>query len=98
VGNNVRRELQADPVLVAAAMATIPNPDVHYNEWVHKAYAVAGATGGTGYDILCNWSAKSSKHDDGETEALWGRVSADEERCTGSARAAQGPAGRSHIR
>jgi putative DNA primase/helicase len=69
-----RRELQADPALVAAAMATIPNPDAHYNEWVRMAYAVAGATGGTGYDILLNWSAKSSKHHAGETEALWSRV------------------------
>jgi hypothetical protein len=69
-----RRELRADPALVAAAMATIPNPDVHYNEWVRMAYAVAGAAGGTGYDILLNWSTKSSKHDAGETEALWSRV------------------------
>lgn len=37
---------------------------------MRKAYAVAGATSGTGYDILLNWSAKSSKHDAGETEAL----------------------------
>ena len=56
-----RRELQADPALVAAAMATIPNPDAHYNEWVRMAYAVAGATGGTGYDILLELVAPSHR-------------------------------------
>ena len=39
------------------------------------AYAVAGATGGTGYDIFRDWSRQSSrKHDDGETEVVWNRV------------------------
>ena len=70
-----KRELQADPTLVAAAMACIPNPDVHYADWVRMAYAVAGATGGTGYSLFHAWSAQSFKHDDGETEALWSRVS-----------------------
>ena len=69
-----KRELQADPALVAAAMVYIPNPDAHYNDWVRLAYAVAGATGGTGYDILLEWSRKSSKHHDDETKELWGRV------------------------
>ena len=69
-----KRELQADPTLVAAAMACIPNPDAHYNDWVRLAYAVAGATGGTRYDILLEWSRRSSKHHDGETNELWDRV------------------------
>lgn len=69
-----KRELQADSALVAAAMECIPNHDVHYNEWVRMAYAVAGATGGTRYDILHKWSRKSSKHRDDETNEVWGRV------------------------
>ncbi len=71
-----KRELQADPALIAAAMLMIPNPDAHYDEWVHMGYAVCGATGGKGYDIWRDWSAKSAKHDDGETEATWKRICA----------------------
>jgi cysteine synthase B len=46
------------------------NPDAHYNDWVRLAYALAGATGGTRYDVLLEWSRKSSKHRDGETNEL----------------------------
>lgn len=71
-----KRELTADPALVAAAMAAIPNPDVHYDEWVRWGYAVCGATGGRGYAIWRDWSARSPKHGDGETEAAWTRIHA----------------------
>jgi hypothetical protein len=69
-----RRELIANPELVAAAMATIPNPDLHYDEWIRWGYAVCAATAGSGFDIWEAWSRKSSKHDDGETQETWKRI------------------------
>jgi hypothetical protein len=59
---------------VAETMAPIPNTDVPYQEWVAMAYAVFGATAGQGFNIFERWSAKSAKHNDAETVALWARI------------------------
>ena len=67
---------QANPSVVAAAMAEIPNhgTDVHYDFWIKLGYAVYRATGGTGFAIWDEWSAKSNKYDGPETEAAWKRI------------------------
>ena len=71
-----KRELAADEALVAAAMAVIPNVDVHYDEWIRMGYAACGATAGAGYAVWRDWSAQSAKHNEVETEAAWARIRA----------------------
>ena len=65
---------EAAPSLVASAMAAIPNPDLHYDDWIRFGYAVHRATGGTGYGIWEEWSQKSVKFDATENEAAWRRI------------------------
>ena len=68
---------QAEPALVAAAMAAIPNADVHYNDWIRLGYAGWRAAGGdAGFDAWEAWSKKSGKYDAKGTEAAWARISA----------------------
>jgi AAA domain/Primase C terminal 2 (PriCT-2) len=71
VGLPVSSPPQAAAGLVASAMATIPNADVHYDTWVRYGYAVHRATGGEGFPIWEAWSQKSGKHDEAETERTW---------------------------
>ena len=66
------RELAArDPALCRAAIEAIPNPDLHYDDWIALIYAVKGALGDDGRDAALAWSSKSKKHDDVEFERAW---------------------------
>ena len=67
---------QAAPALVAQAMAAIPNPDVHYDDWIRLGYAAHRATGGAGYAEWEAWSRKSGKFDPANTESAWKRIAA----------------------
>ena len=69
-------QTQADPELLAAAVAAIPNGDVHYGEWVEMAYAICGATGGSdaGFEMFDAFSRKSEKYDPEETERTWSKT------------------------
>ena len=52
-------------------MAEIPNPDFHYDDWVHMAHAIKGAVGEDGWKIFDQWSQKSEKYDADETQRVW---------------------------
>ena len=67
---------EASAPMVAAAMAAIPNvgTEVHYDTWIRLGYAVHRATGGTGYGIWRDWSAKSDKFNEEETAQAWRRI------------------------
>lgn len=56
---------------VAGMLRHIPNDDCHYDDWVKFGMAVHQATGGTGFDIWCNWSETSSKHDERDMQKRW---------------------------
>lgn len=60
----------------ALAMATIPNPDLHYNDWVRWGYACWRASGGSGdgFDAWDAWSRKSTKYHAGDQDAAWSRI------------------------
>src|ERR1700676_13385 len=56
-------ELEADPDLVAAAMAYVPNEDLEWGEWNRINMAIWRATRGSkqGAEIAIAWSKKSTK-------------------------------------
>ncbi len=58
---------------VRAALAIIPNADIHYDEWVRVGLAAFSATAGTGegFEAWQAWSAKSNKHHDAECLRVW---------------------------
>lgn len=56
---------------IAEMLRHIPNDDCHYDDWVKIGMAVHQATGGTGYDIWCDWSSTSSKHDERDMQKRW---------------------------
>jgi hypothetical protein len=65
-------EPQADPELVAQALATIPNDDsVPWNVWNRVGMAVFRATGGAGFEVFDAWSKKYVKYDAADTKARW---------------------------
>jgi hypothetical protein len=67
---------EAAPALLAAAMAIIPNDDVHYDQWIRLGYAAYRAWGGSkaGFDAWDQWSQKSKKYQAEETKAAWRRI------------------------
>jgi hypothetical protein len=71
-GQRSSRSEPADAALIAAAMAAIPNGDVHYDDFVRWGYAIHAA--GAGYEVFRQWSARSNKHDEDETRATWDRI------------------------
>jgi RecA-family ATPase len=64
-------EPAADPLDVAAALAVIGNPDLHWDEWNRVGMATWRATEGAGFAIFDAWSHKSSKYDLAATRARW---------------------------
>jgi hypothetical protein len=62
---------EADPRLVAAAVAVIPNPDLDWTEWSKIGMAIFRSTDGQGFDIFDAWSRKSAKYDARETRKRW---------------------------
>lgn len=48
-----------------------PNDDLAYDDWIKVGMAIHQATGGTGYDLWAQWSARSSKHDDSHMDKRW---------------------------
>ena len=82
-GPAVSGEPQTHPRLIAAWMATIPNPDkdVHYNDWIKLGYACWNSMGGDpGFEVWDAWSRKSDKFNASEQDAGWKRIKA---ACTG---------------
>lgn len=68
-----REEALAPIEDVRAALAIIPNADIHYDDWVRVGLAAFSATSGTGegFEAWQAWSAKSSKHHDAECLRVW---------------------------
>ena len=57
-----------------AAMAYIPNDDMHYDDWVIQGLAIKGAVGKDGLDLFHRWSKRSSKYDPQETDRMWNSI------------------------
>ena len=62
----------ADKLL--AAMAYVPNDDMHYDDWAYMAHAIKGAIGADGQDLFHRWSKRSSKYDPQETDRMWNSI------------------------
>jgi hypothetical protein len=62
-----------DPAKVAAALATIPNPDLGWEEWNRIGMATWAATEGSddGLKAFHSWSKKSQKYDENDTDIKW---------------------------
>lgn len=75
-GTTSREEATAPIGDVRAALAVIPNADLHYDDWVRAGIATFAATGGTGegFEAWQAWSAKSGKHQDAECLRVWRSV------------------------
>lgn len=63
----------AEPERVAAAMEAIPNPDVGWEEWNKMGMTIWRATEGAdeGRKIFHDWSKRSKKFDEKETDERW---------------------------
>lgn len=58
---------------VLAALATVRNDDLEYDDWLRVGLATFGATSGegAGLEAWMRWSAKSAKHHDHECLRAW---------------------------
>jgi hypothetical protein len=64
-------EPRADLLLIAKALAAIPNNDMGWDDWNRVAMATWRATGGAGFEAFDKWSQKSKKYVAEETSAKW---------------------------
>ena len=60
--------------LILDAIAHIPNPDLHWNDWTRIGMAIFAATEGSaaGHAAFLNFSAKSSMYDRAYSDERWG--------------------------
>jgi putative DNA primase/helicase len=67
--DNVRSDKQADPDLIFAAMAVVPNDAVNWNEWNSLGMACYLSTSGAqrGFEAFDLWSRKSPEHNKKDT-------------------------------
>lgn len=64
--------LQAGTIeAVEDALKYIPNPDLHYDDWIRVGLAIKGAVGDAGWPLFERWSAQSSKDVAKTTERAW---------------------------
>lgn len=72
-GTGSREDAMAPIGDVRAALAVIPNNDLHYDDWVRTGIATFAATAGTGegFEAWQAWSSKSAKHQDAECLRVW---------------------------
>jgi len=56
---------------IADILASIPNDNCNYEDWLRVGMGIHHATGGTGYDLWVVWSQQSAKHDAGSMEYKW---------------------------
>lgn len=64
---------QADPELIAAALAVIPNDALDWEEWSRVGLATFAASGGNeaGFQAFNTWSRESAKYDQDTTRKRW---------------------------
>ena len=76
VGTASSGKPQAAPDLVLSAMHAVPNPDLHYDEWIRLGYATMRAMGDDerAFETFDVWSRKSGKYQEAETVAAWRRI------------------------
>jgi hypothetical protein len=67
---------EAPPDLVVAAMMAVPNPDLHYDDWIRIGYATMRAMGDDerAFAVYDEWSRRSAKYQAEETDAAWRRI------------------------
>jgi hypothetical protein len=65
------RQYQAEPELIAAALAVLPNADEDWETWNTVGMAIFRASGGAGFAIFDGWSQKSAKYDARVTAEKW---------------------------
>jgi hypothetical protein len=57
---------------LADMLRHMPNTgSVDYEQWIRVGMALHHATTGTGYQMWCDWSAQSAKHDESQMEHKW---------------------------
>jgi hypothetical protein len=68
-------ETEADPELVAAAVARLSNPDHDWETWNTTGMAIYASTGGSeeGFALFDTYSKKSSKYNASATREKWGK-------------------------
>src|SRR5882757_4326199 len=74
---NANAEREADPALVAAALAVIPNPpQLAYDEWKKIGMAAWSATRGSeeGFSAFDGWSSRWSRYDAADTRKAWDEI------------------------
>jgi hypothetical protein len=78
-GSNRQTNFEIDIGLVHKAVSSIPNNDVHYDEWVRRAYAIKWASRGSedGFIIFDEHSRKSTKYDAAYTRKTWNGLKPD---------------------
>jgi len=64
--------------LLRSAVAEIPNPNLHFDEWSRIGMAIWAATGGSdhGFALFAAWSVQSAKHDAASCTARWRQFTA----------------------
>ena len=65
------KEQEGEMSEVDAALAFLPNNDVHYDDWVNTLHAIKGAVGEDGRELAHRWSSRSDKYDEAETDRAW---------------------------
>ena len=70
-------ELRGTIAAVKAAMAHIPNDDLHYDDWIRIGLALKGALGPAGFDLWAEWSARSPKDVPRNTVKAWNGLKPD---------------------
>jgi Bifunctional DNA primase/polymerase, N-terminal/Primase C terminal 2 (PriCT-2) len=74
---SAERDRQADPELVAKALAVIPNPpELGYSDWKKIGLATWAATGGSalGFECFDGWSSRWVKYSADDTRKAWAEI------------------------
>ncbi len=64
-------ELQGTFAAIEAALAFLPNDDLHYDDWIRVGLALKGALGQDGRELFLAWSAQSAKDMPEATIRAW---------------------------
>jgi hypothetical protein len=64
-------ELRGTFAAVEAALAFLPNDDLHYDDWVRVGLALKGAVGEDGRELFLAWSGQSAKNIPEATTTAW---------------------------
>jgi Bifunctional DNA primase/polymerase, N-terminal/Primase C terminal 2 (PriCT-2) len=68
---NEDAEPEADPAMIAAALAVVPNDDLDWESWNRIGMATWRGTAGKGYALFDTFSQKSKKYDARNTLKKW---------------------------